>query len=243
MNGWRAMRPGGAPAMAARRAAGSGGAGCVAPRVAPPRPGDALLVVDVQRDFLPGGSLAVPGGNAIIKPVKACIDRFCARGLPVFASRDWHPPNHVSFKAQGGPWPPHCVAGTPGAEFAAALGLPGVAMVVPKGCKPGRDAYSAFDGTELHRRLRALGVNRLFVVGLATDYCVLASVLDARSLGYAVVLLRDAVAAVDVTPGDGERALARMAEAGAATVDSASLQPAPTATVSAMPHRAPARAP
>jgi len=188
-----------------------------------PRPGDALLVVDVQRDFLPGGSLAVGGGDTILAPIQVCIERFVARGLPVFASRDWHPPNHLSFQAQGGPWPPHCVAGTPGADFPAALALPASSLVFSKACTPGRDAYSAFDGTELHRQLRALRVHRLFVAGLATDYCVLASVLDARALGYAVVLLRDAIAAVELKPGDAARALARMSAAGAVVVDSASL--------------------
>lgn len=95
-----------------------------------PRPGDALLVVDVQRDFLPGGSLAVGGGDAILAPINACIERFVARGLPVCASRDWHPPNHLSFQAQGGPWPPHCVAGMPGADFPAALALPASSLDV-----------------------------------------------------------------------------------------------------------------
>lgn len=188
-----------------------------------PRPGDALLVVDVQRDFLPGGSLPVAGGDRVLAPVRACIERFLALGLPVWASRDWHPPQHVSFQAQGGPWPPHGVAGTPGAEFAAALALPAAVTVISKACTPGREAYSAFDGTDLHRQLQALQVRRLFIAGLATDYCVLASVLDARALGYAVVLLRDAVAAVDRQPGDGERALARMAAAGAVMADSTAL--------------------
>jgi nicotinamidase/pyrazinamidase len=186
-----------------------------------PRAGDALLVVDVQRDFLPGGSLAVAGGESIIAPINACIERFVARGLPVCASRDWHPPNHSSFQAQGGPWPPQCVAGTPGADFPAALALPTSSLVVSKACTPELEAYSAFDGTDLHRWLRALRVHRLFVAGLATDYCVLASVLDARALGYAVMLLRDAIAAVE--PDGGAQALARMAAAGAAVVDSASL--------------------
>jgi nicotinamidase/pyrazinamidase len=188
-----------------------------------PTPGDALLVVDVQRDFLPGGSLAVVGGDAILAPINACIERFVARGLPVFASRDWHPPNHMSFQAQGGPWPPHCVAGTPGADFPSALALPVSSLIVSKASTSECEAYSAFDGTDLHRQLRALRVHRLFVAGLATDYCVLASVLDARALGYAVVLLGDAIAAVELKPGDGARALARMAAAGAVVVDSASL--------------------
>jgi nicotinamidase/pyrazinamidase len=186
-----------------------------------PRAGDALLVVDVQRDFLPGGSLAVAGGESIIAPINACIERFVSRGLPVCASREWPPPNHMSFQAQGGPWPPHCVAGTPGADFPAALVLPASGLVVSKACTPELEAYSAFDGTDLHRWLRALRVHRLFVAGLATDYCVLASVLDARALGYAVMLLRNAIAAVE--PDGGARALARMAAAGAVIVDSASL--------------------
>lgn len=127
----------------------------------------------------------------------------------------------MSFQAQGGPWPPHCVAGTPGADFPAALALPASSLVVSKACTPELEAYSAFDGTDLHRWLRALRVHRLFVAGLATDYCVLASVLDARALGYAVMLLRNAIAAVE--PDGGARALARMAAAGAVIADSASL--------------------
>jgi len=186
--------------------------------------GDALLVVDVQRDFLPGGRLAVPGGDRILAPLNACIEQFGASALPVFASRDWHPPDHCSFQAQGGPWPAHCVAGTPGAAFAAGLQLPTGCGLVSKGCSAPQEAYSAFEQTDLHRRLQAIGVRRLFVAGLATDYCVLASVLDARALGYEVVLLRDAIAAVELQPGDGAQALARMDAAGAVSVDSAALR-------------------
>ncbi len=188
-----------------------------------PSRGDALLAVDVQRDFLPGGSFAVVGGEAVLAPLNACLELFGARGLPVFASRDWHPPEHCSFRAQGGPWPLHCVAGTTGAAFPAELHLAADCGLVSKGCSAARDAYSAFDRTDLHPRLQALGVRRLFVAGLATDYCVVATVLDARALGYEVVVLRDAIAAVDVQPGDGARALARMTAAGASLVDSAAL--------------------
>ena len=184
------------------------------------RAGDALLVVDLQRDFLPGGSLAVPGGDAVVEPVTAWLARFHALGLPVFASRDWHPPDHASFQAQGGPWPPHCVAGTPGAEFADALRLPPGIGIVSKGVAQGSAGYSAFEGTDLHRRLQARGVRRLFVAGLATDYCVLKTALDALALGYAVVLLTDAVAAVNVQPGDGTRALAQLQAAGATLAES-----------------------
>ena len=187
------------------------------------RAGDALLVVDVQRDFLPGGRLAVPDGDAILAPLNACIARFAALDLPIFASRDWHPPDHCSFKSHGGSWPVHCVAGEPGAGFPDALHLPAGTDIVAKACHADRDAYSAFGETDLHPRLQARGVRRLFVAGLATDYCVLASVLDARARGYAVVVLQDAIAAVALQPGDGERALAQMRAAGAEFTTSAAL--------------------
>jgi nicotinamidase/pyrazinamidase len=192
---------------------------------AAPRAGDALLVIDVQRDFLPGGSLAVPGGDAILAPLNACIERFDALHLPIFASRDWHPPDHCSFKPQGGTWPVHCVAGEPGAGFPDALQLPAATGIVSKACHADRDAYSAFGETDLHLRLQASGVRRLFVGGLATDYCVLASVLDARARGYAVVVLQDAIAAVALRPGDEAQALERMRAAGAEFTTSAALGP------------------
>jgi nicotinamidase/pyrazinamidase len=190
-----------------------------------PAAGDALLVVDLQNDFLPGGRLAVPSGDAVLPAVERALQRFAALGLPVFASRDWHPPDHCSFHAQGGPWPSHCVAGTPGAAFPDALRLPAGACVISKATTAARDAYSAFDGTDLHARLQALGVRRLFVCGLATDYCVKASVLDALALGHAVVVLRDGVAAVDVQPGDGERALATMRQRGAVVAATSDVLP------------------
>jgi nicotinamidase/pyrazinamidase len=177
--------------------------------------GDALILVDVQNDFLPGGALAVPRGDEVLATLKGWIARFRAAGLPVFATRDWHPADHCSFAAQGGPWPPHCVAQTPGAAFAAVLALPGAARMISKATTPDKDAYSGFAGTTLHAELQALGVRRLLVGGLATDYCVLNTVQDALSLGYAVVLLLDAIRAVDVAPGDGERAIAAMLAAGA----------------------------
>jgi nicotinamidase/pyrazinamidase len=184
------------------------------------RHGDVLLVVDVQRDFLPGGALAVPAGDRVVAPLNDCLDAFAAAGRPMFASRDWHPVDHVSFHAQGGPWPAHCIAGTPGAAFPAALHLPPEAVVISKAQQRDREAYSAFAGTELAQQLRRAGSRRLFVGGLATDYCVLRTVLDARWLGFEVVVLRDAIAAVDAEPGDGERAIAEMERAGASFVDS-----------------------
>jgi nicotinamidase/pyrazinamidase len=187
----------------------------------PPRRGDALVVVDVQRDFLPGGALAVPEGDRVIEPLNRCLDTFARRGLPVFATRDWHPPDHCSFAAAGGPWPPHCVAGSAGAEFASALRLPPGTEIVSKARTVVRDAYSAFADTTLAARLHELGVGRLFVGGLATDYCVCQTVLDARALGFDVVVVGDAIAAVDVQPGDGVRALAGMRDAGARLASSA----------------------
>ncbi len=185
--------------------------------------GDALLIVDVQNDFLPGGALAVPEGDAVIAPLNRMIDRFRARGLPVIATRDWHPANHCSFTSQGGPWPPHCVADTPGAAFAPALRLPDDAVIISKATNPDADAYSGFQGTDLAAKLRELGVGRLFVGGLATDYCVLHTVLDALEAGFDVTLLRDAVRAVNLRPDDGAQAIQRMREAGADVADTESL--------------------
>jgi len=180
-----------------------------------PTRGDALLIVDVQRDFLPGGALAVAGGDAIIPALNACAQAFAAAGLPVFATRDWHPPQHCSFRAQGGPWPVHCVAGTAGAEFPAELALPDTARVISKGALATEEAYSGFQGTDLAEQLRALGCRRLFVGGLATDYCVRATAKDALRSGFAVVVLEDAIGAVDVHAGDGARALAELRAHGA----------------------------
>ena len=180
-----------------------------------PGPNDALIVVDVQRDFLPGGALAVARGDEVIAPLNEAARAFELAGRPIFASRDWHPANHCSFKARGGPWPPHCVAGTPGAEFAGGLALPASAIVVSKATTADADSYSAFGGTDLAAQLRLRGVRRVVVGGLATDYCVLNTVLDARAEGFDVLVLTDAVRAVEVTAGDGERAIAKMEQAGA----------------------------
>ncbi len=179
-----------------------------------PRPGDALVIVDVQGDFVTG-SLAVPGGAEVIAPLNRAAAAFAAHGLPVLATRDWHPPDHVSFAERGGPWPPHCVAGTPGAEAAAGLELPAGTVTVEKATTPDVDAYSAFSGTGLADDLRARGVRRLVVGGLATDYCVLNTVTDALAEGFEVVVLGDAIRAVDVAPGDGDRAEEAMRAAGA----------------------------
>ncbi len=179
-----------------------------------PGPGDALLVVDVQNDFLPGGALGITGGDAIVAPINRMLAAWRKRGLPVFLSRDWHPAGHCSFTAQGGPWPEHCVAGTRGAEFAAALAITPDDVVISKATRADKDAYSALDGTPLAEALRARGVRRLFIAGLATDYCVRATGRDARAAALDVVILADAVCAVDVQPGDGDRALAELVAEG-----------------------------
>jgi nicotinamidase/pyrazinamidase len=189
-----------------------------------PDSGDALLIIDVQNDFLPGGSLAVPQGDAVVPALNRCIELFAGKKLPVYASRDWHPADHCSFQAQGGPWPPHCLANTHGAAFAAKLELPADVVVISKADTPEVDAYSAFGDTDLDRRLKAAGIKRLFAGGLATDYCVLNTVRDALTLGYAVILLTDAIRAVDVKFGDGERALAEMRRLGAQFATSMELQ-------------------
>lgn len=176
---------------------------------------DALLVIDMQYDFLPGGSLGVPRGDEVLAPINSLCALFAARGLPVYASRDWHPENHISFAARGGPWPPHCVAGTPGAAFSDALQLPANTVIISKADSADADAYSAFNGTALADHLRQHGVTRVTVCGLATDYCVLNTVIDARENGFEVLVVPEAMRAVDVAAGDGERAIERMRGLGA----------------------------
>ena len=176
---------------------------------------DALLIADVQNDFLPGGSLAVVGAETIIPILNGYIDFFISLSLPLFAGRDWHPAHHCSFSDRGGPWPVHCVAGTFGAEFSSLLKLPQQLFVISKATREEKEAYSAFEGTNLANLLKQHGVERLFVSGLATDYCVLHTVLDALKHGFAVFLLVDAVAAVNVAAGDGDRAIDVMLAAGA----------------------------
>jgi nicotinamidase/pyrazinamidase len=180
----------------------------------------ALILVDVQNDFCPGGALAVPEGDKTVPALNREIERFTRAGRPVVASRDWHPAETTHFKSGGGPWPPHCVADQPGAAFHPELRLPDDAVVVSKGAGATEDAYSAFDarderGRGLDDLLKANLVRRLVVGGLATDYCVRATVLDALKNGYDVTVLREGVRGVDVNPGDSDRALDEMKSAGA----------------------------
>ncbi|WP_442496763.1 isochorismatase family protein [Methylobacter sp. sgz302048] len=177
--------------------------------------GDALVIVDLQNDFLPGGSLPVPGGEQVISALNGYIERFARRGLPIFATRDWHPKNHSSFIEQGGPWPEHCVIGTKGAEFSAALHLPASVQIISAGTEVERDGYSAFETPVCKQQLDSVGARRLFVGGLATDYCVLNTVRDALALNYPVFLLTDAVRAINVQPQDGQKAIDEMIQKGA----------------------------
>lgn len=177
----------------------------------------ALVVVDVQRDFCPGGALGVERGDEVVAPLNRLIEEFLSRGEPVYKTRDWHPATTKHFAAYGGTWPAHCVQGTPGAEFHPDLSDDPRVEVVSKGTGD-EDSYSAFDGTGLAERLRARGVEEVWVGGLATDYCVKQSVLDALRAGFRVRALSGAMRAVNLQPGDDARALEEMRAAGAEIV-------------------------
>jgi nicotinamidase/pyrazinamidase len=180
--------------------------------------GDGLLAVDVQNDFLPGGALGVPRGDEVVPVLNRYVAAFRASGLPIFASRDWHPPNHCSFREQGGIWPVHCVVGTKGAEFHPDFLLAPSTIVISKATDHKREAYSAFEGTTLDEHLRKTGVRRLFIGGLATDYCVLNTVRDAIKRGYPVCLLLDGTRAVNLQPDDGRKAEEEMVRLGAVPI-------------------------
>jgi len=173
-----------------------------------------LVVVDVQKDFCPGGALPVPKGDQVVQVLNKYVARFRKAGAPVIFTRDWHPPDHSSFKEQGGPWPPHCVQNSEGAKFHPALNIPPDAEVVSKADKKD-EAYSFFQGTDLATTLRQRGIKRLLVGGLATDYCVRETVLDGLKYGFEVFHLDDASKGVNVNPNDSEQALHDMVAAGA----------------------------
>ena len=191
---------------------------------------DALLIVDVQNDFCPGGALAVVEGHAVVPLLNQYMERASAAGIPIFASRDWHPAQTAHFREFGGQWPPHCVQGTSGAEFHPGLRLPEETVIVSKGMNPVDEGYSLFegkleDGRDALTALRELGVTRVHVGGLATDYCVRATTLDALAARFDVFLLEDAIRAVEVQPGDEERAIKEMREAGAVSEELENFQP------------------
>jgi nicotinamidase/pyrazinamidase len=201
---------------------------------------DALLIVDFQNDFCPGGALPVSGADAIAEPLNRLAGSFDL----VVASRDWHPPKHGSFvgvsvdeadwRGSDPPsiWPPHCVQGTPGAELHPRLDLARIDLVIDKGQDPNSQGYSAFQDTALAELMRERGVDRVYVGGLATDYCVKNSVLDARSLGFNVVVVEDAIRGVEMEPGDSQRAIEAMRESGAAFASSERIVAARTQTAS-----------
>jgi nicotinamidase/pyrazinamidase len=180
----------------------------------------ALIVVDVQRDFCPGGALPARGCDRILPALNRYVAEAAELGMQVYASRDWHPARTTHFKAYGGEWPPHCVQGTRGAEFHPALKLPPHAIIISKGDDPQRPGYSAFDGRtqeghSLLDDLHARQIACLYVAGLATDYCVKQTALDALRAGLGVTVLTDAIAGIDVQPGDVDHALFEMSRAGA----------------------------
>lgn len=190
----------------------------------------ALLVVDVQIDFCPGGALPVPHGDQVVEPLNRYLALFALRSSPVFASRDWHPKESRHFRESGGIWPPHCVQDTAGAAFHPGLRLPPETIVISKGISALDDGYSAMqgttaNGTPLPMLLRHMDLDRLYVGGLATDYCVKETVLEALKEGFAVTVLADAVRGVELNPGDSERAVARMVEAGAEMATFSSIEP------------------
>lgn len=180
---------------------------------------DALIVTDPQNDFCPGGSLAVPEGDAIFEIVNQAIPKF----RHVLATQDWHPPEHRFFQEFGGPWPYHCLQGTRGAEFHPRLNAAAIQEIVKKGMDLNLDGYSGFAGTDLAERLRRRGVSRVFVCGLATDYCVKATAIEAIENGFESYVLTDAIRPVEVQPGDGERALQEMRAAGVHLITSEAL--------------------
>ena len=177
--------------------------------------GDALLIVDVQNDFCPGGALGISNGDQVVPVLNRWIEEAERKNIPIYATRDWHPAGHISFSERGGPWPPHCVQDTVGAAFHPDLRLPDKAQIVSKGYEREKDSYSAFGGTPLKEMLKGAGIKRVWIGGLAQDYCVRETSFDAISEGFEVHVIVDATRAVNVHPDDGRRALEDIARAGA----------------------------
>lgn len=188
-----------------------------------PTLGDALIVADMQNDFLAGGSLAVAGGDAIIPVLNRYIACFQAHQLPIYATRDWHPPDHCSFRQQGGLWPAHCIAGSKGAAFHADLELPVATHIISKATSQEKDVYSAFCDTQLNKLLQSSNIHRVFIGGIATEYCVLNTVKDALRYHYTTFVLADAVCAINKQPQDGSHALEEMVRLGARLIYSEDL--------------------
>lgn len=176
----------------------------------------ALIIVDVQNDFCPGGALPVPRGNEVIPILNKYIEVFNSKKLPIYATRDWHPENHISFKTRGGTWPPHCIQGTWGAQFHPNLNILPYTTIISKATDPNKEAYSGFEGTNLEANLKSKRVKRVFIGGLATDYCVKETVMDALKIGFETILLEDASRGVDIV--DSEKAINEMILNGAIAI-------------------------
>lgn len=180
----------------------------------------ALLVVDVQNDFCPGGSLAVRRADDVVPKLNKVIEAFHKAGLPIFYSRDWHPRNHMSFKDQGGIWPSHCVKGTSGARFHPNLEITRGARIISKATTQDFEAYSAFQGTNLEKQLKSLGVDDVVLGGLTTDYCVKESSIDGLKAGFRVAVLKDCIKGVELKKGDSAAALKEVRKRGATLLTS-----------------------
>lgn len=186
---------------------------------------EALLVIDVQNDFCPGGALAVEHGDNVIQPINRLVKKANAAGMFIVASQDWHPEITTHFQKNGGMWPVHCVQNTHGAEFHPYLVLPfRNTFVVPKGISPNEGGFSAFENTSLNERLGMHSIRRIYAMGLAIDYCVKASVLDACHLGYEVYVVLDACRGVELNHGDSARAILEMSDADAKIVFSPDIE-------------------
>ena len=180
-----------------------------------------LVVIDIQNDFCPGGALAVAEGDLVVEPTNRLIGHFRRRGSPVIYTRDWHPHDHCSFKPFGGPWPVHCIQNSPGAQFHRDLDVPDDAVIMNKAWSPDSEDFSGKRSSELFPRLMLMGAQRVVLAGLATEYCIKATAHDARAEGFEVIVITDAIRAVNVRPGDGQRALDDMRARGAALLTSA----------------------
>lgn len=179
---------------------------------------DALIIVDLQNDFCPGGAIAIPDGDKVVPVINQLIDNFAV----IFATQDWHPANHISFKAFGGPWPPHCIANTEGASLHPQLNTEKLNHVY-KGNKFNLESYSGFQGTNLKRLLRKTGITRVFIAGLGAEYCVRTTALDALADKFEVVVITDAIKGLEITPGDSKKALAEIKKAGAFLCESSEI--------------------
>ena len=180
----------------------------------------ALIIEDMQNDFMPSGALPVPDSDKLVPVLNKYIEKFASHKYQIFASRDWHPPDHISFKQRGGEWPVHCVKNTHGAEFHEDLKIPKDSTIISKAADRDIEAYSSFKGTDLAERLRMQGIKRVFIGGVATDYCVKDTALDAVKLGFDVVLLQDAVKEIKY----GDEAIKEMQSRGVKIVSINDLQ-------------------